>query len=191
MSRHISQLAFSWHSQEHSASPLRDCDGHGRELEGKMLTKVVLVIAVCGVGATVPTLADDEARIFHYSSIARLVGEGQYRAEVWRREIASGKEEPAWCSSDLHESSEQAIAAACTTLGESFASSCSLASRNAKAGETVREPPSVVTEKSSVPSKAPPANRPIPPVKEVPAVSNPGSSNWGRKFWVYSTQQRM
>jgi hypothetical protein len=171
---------------------LLDCDGHGRELEEKMLTKA-LVIAVCGIGATVPTLADDEARIFQYSSIARLVGEGQYRAEVWKREIASGKEEPAWSSSDLHRSSEQAIVAACTTLRENFASSCTQTSRNAKAGETVRGPGSVVvvTEKSSLRSKALPANPPIPPVKEVAAASNPGSSNWAKKFWVYSSQQRM
>src|SRR5262245_46496390 len=153
-----------------------------------MLPKTILVVAACGIVATVPTFADDEARIFQYSSIARLVGEGQYRAEVWKREIASGKEEPAWSSSDLHGSSEQAIAAACTTLRENFASSCTQTSRNAKAGETVGEP---VTEKSSLPPNALPANPPIPPVKEVAAASNPGSSNWAKKFWVHSSQQRM
>src|SRR5215467_473720 len=156
-----------------------------------MLTKTVLVVALCSIGATVPTLAHDEVRIFQYSPIARLVEEGQYRAEVWRREDASGKEERAWSSSDLHGSSEQAIAAACTTLRENFASSCTQTSRNANAGETVREPGSVVTEKSSLPPKAPPANPPIPSVKEVAAASNPGSSNWAKKFWVYSSQQRM
>src|SRR5215831_1739077 len=156
-----------------------------------MLPKTILVVAACGIVATVPTFANDEARIFQYSSIARLVGEGQYRAEVWRREIASGKEEPAWSSSDLHGSSEQAIAAACTTLRENFASSCTQTSRNAMAGETMREPGSVVTEKSSLPPNAPPANPPNPPVKEVAAASNPGSSNWAKKFWVYSSQQRM
>jgi len=163
----------------------------GRELEGKMLPKTILVVAACGIVATVPTFADDEARIFQYSSIARLVGEGQYRAEVWRREIASGKEEPAWSSSDLHGSSEKAIAAACTTLRESFASSCTLTLRTAKARETAREPAPVVTEKSSPPSKAPPANSPPPQPKAVAAASHPGSSNWAKKFWVYSTQQRM
>src|SRR5215471_6213837 len=114
---------------------LVDCDGHGRELEGKMLTKAVLVIAVCGIGATVPTLADDEARIFRYSSIARLVGEGQYRAEVWRREIASGKEEAAWSNSDLHGSAAEALAAACAKLRENFDVSfaCIQTSRDAKA----------------------------------------------------------
>jgi len=163
----------------------------GRELEGKMLPKTVLVVAVCGIVATVPTLANDEARIFQYSSIARLVGEGQYRAEVWRREIAGGKEEPAWSSSDLHGSSEQAISAACTTMRENFASSCTPTSHNAKARETVKAPASVVTEKSSLPPKAPPANSHPPPPPAVAAASNPGPSSWARRFWVYSTQQRM
>src|SRR5215468_4428454 len=118
-----------------------------------MLTKTVLVVAVCGIGATVPTLAQDDARIFQYSAIARLVGEGQYRAEVWRRELASGKEEPAWSSSDLHGSSEKAIAAACTPLRESFPSSCTLTLRTAKARKTVREPAPVVTKKLSPQTK--------------------------------------
>jgi hypothetical protein len=147
-----------------------------------MLTKTVLVVAVCGIGASVPTLAKDEARIFQYSPIARFVGEGQYRAEVWRRETASGKEERAWSSSYLFGSSEQAIAVACTTLRETFASSCT--SRNAKAGETVREPGSVVTDKSRPTSQALPANPPIPAPKEVPAASNPGSTNWTKEFWA-------
>ena len=159
-------------------------------MEGKMLTQTVLVIAVCGVDATVPTSAD-EARIFQYSSIARLVGEGQYRAEVWRREYASDKEERAWSSSDLHGSSEQAIAAACTTLRERFASSCTQTSRKGNASETVKEPRSVVTEESSLPSKALPTNSPILALKEVIAASNPGSANWAKEFWVTSTQHSM
>src|SRR5499433_3061092 len=102
-----------------------------------MLTKVAFVVAICGVGAIVPTLAQDEARIFQYSPVAQLVGEGQFRAEVWRRENASGKEERAWSSSDLHRSSEDAMALACIALSVNFASSCTQTSRNAKAGETV------------------------------------------------------
>jgi hypothetical protein len=162
-----------------------------RELEGRMLTNSVLVVAVCGISATVPTLAHDEERIFQYSSIARLVGEGQYRAEVWRRENASDKEERAWSSSDLHRSPEQAIAAACTTLRESFASSCTQTTRNVKAGETAREPRSAVAEKSSLSPRVPPANSPSPALQEAAAASNPGSTKWAREFWVSSTQQRM
>jgi len=159
--------------------------GRGRrELEGEMLTKTVLVVAVCCIGATVSTLAQDEARIFQYSPIARFVREGQYRAEVWRRENASGKEELAWSSSDLHGSSKQAIAAACTTLRETFASSCTQNAHNAKAVET-REPGSVVTDKSPPPSTALPVNSPIPAPKEVAAASNPpGSINWAKEFWA-------
>jgi hypothetical protein len=183
----------------------------GRELEGRMLTKTVLVVVVCGIGATLPSLADDEARIFQYSPIARLEGEGQYRAEVWRRETASDREERAWSSSDLHGSSEQAIAAACTTLRENFAASCARSSQNAKAGQTVAgqtvagqtvagqtvagqsvsEPGSVVTRKSSLPTKAPPQTLAIPAPKEVAAAPNPGPTNWAKKFWVNSSQQRM
>jgi len=150
-----------------------------------MLTKTVLVVAVCFIGATVSTLAQDEARIFQYSPIARLVREGQYRAEVWRRENASGKEELAWSSSNLHGSSEQAIAAACTTLRETFASSCTQTLHNAKAVETVREPRSVVTDKSTPPSMTLPANTSMPAPKEVAAASNPpGSTNWAKEFWA-------
>jgi len=186
-----------------------------------MLTKTVLVVVVCGIGATLPSLADDEARIFQYSPIARLEGEGQYRAEVWRRETASDREERAWSSSDLHGSSEQAIAAACTTLRENFAASCARSSQNAKAGQTVAgrtvegqtvegqtvagqtvagqtvagqsvsEPGSVVTRKSSLPTKAPPQTLAIPAPKEVAAAANPGPTNWAKKFWVNSSQQRM
>jgi hypothetical protein len=188
----------------------------GRELEGRMLTRTVLVVVVCGIGATLPGLAHDEARIFQYSPIARLEGEGQYRAEVWRRETASDKEERAWSGSDLHRSSEQAIAAACTTLRETFAASCARSSHNAKAGETVAgqtvagqtvagqtvagqtvagqtasEPGSVVTQKSSAPTKAPPQNVPIPAAKEVAAAANPGPTNWAKKFWANSSQQKM
>src|SRR5215510_9101024 len=152
-----------------------------------MLTKIAFVVAICGAGAIVPTLAQDEVRIFQYSPVAQLVGEGQFRAEVWRREDASGKEERAWSGSDLHGSSEQAIAAACTTLRESFASSCIQTSRTAKAGETVRESGSVVTEKLNLPSKAPPVNSPIPASKEVAVASNPGSANWAKRFWVNSS----
>jgi len=169
-----------------------DCDGH-RGAVGKMLTKTVLVVAVCGIGATVPTLAQDEARIFQYSPIARFVGEGQYRAEVWRRENASGKEERAWSNSDLHGSSTEALAAACAKLRENFddSFSCTQASRDAKAGETVKEPGTVVTEESRPPkenrSKAPPANSPVPAPKSAAAAS-PGSSDWGKEFWAHQSR---
>jgi hypothetical protein len=147
-----------------------------------MLTKTILVVALCGIGASVPTLALGEARIFQYSPIARLVREGQYRAEVWRRETSSGKEERAWSSVDLHGSSEQAIAAACTTLRENFASSCT--SRITKAGETVRESGPLVTDNSRPPLQALPANSPIPAPKEISAPSSPGSANWAKEFWA-------
>ena len=155
-----------------------------------MLTKTVLVVAVCGIGATVPTLAQDEARIFQYSPIARFVGEGQYRAEVWRRENASGKEERAWSNSDLHGSSTEALAAACAKLRENFddSFSCTQASRDAKAGETVKKPSAVVTQKSRQPKangpKTPSANSPVPAPKAVAAASIPRSNNWAKEFWA-------
>src|SRR5262249_33672853 len=150
-----------------------DCDGHRgrRELEGEMLTRTVLVVAVCGIGASVPTLAQDETRIFRYSPIARLVGEGQYRAEVWRRENASSKEEREWSNSDLHGSWAEALAAACAKLRENFddSFSCTQTSRDAKAGETVKEtrPP------KENGSKTPPENSPVPAPKAAAAASHP------------------
>jgi hypothetical protein len=150
-----------------------------------MLTKTTLVVAVFGIAATVPTLAQDEARIFQYSPIARLVGEGQYRAEVWRRENASGKEERAWSSSDLHGSSQEAIAAACIKLRESFASSCTQTSRDARAGETVKEPGRPPKEDGS---KTPPANSPVPEPEAVAAASNPGFHKWVKQLWAAASQ---
>src|SRR5215510_4956221 len=124
-----------------------------RELEGNMLTKTVLVVAMCSIGATVAASAQDEARIFQYSPFAQLVGEGQYRAEVWRRENASGKEERAWSSSDLLGSSEEAITAACVVLRDEFAFSCAQTARGAKAGEPVKKTSATVVTKESKPPK--------------------------------------
>jgi len=155
-----------------------------------MFTKTVLAVAVCCIGAMGSTLAQDEARIFQYSPVARLVAEGQYRAEVWRRENATGTEECAWSSSDLHGSSAVAMAAACATLRRDFdeSFSCSRTSRDAKAPEIVKEPGTVVTEESRPPKKSgsttPPANSPVPAPKAVAAASKLGSNNWAKKFWA-------
>ena len=146
-----------------------------------MLTKTVL-IALCGIGASVPTLAQDETRIFQYSPIARLVGEGQYRAEVWRLENASGKEERAWSDPKLHGSSAEAMAAACATLRENYSFSCTQASRDAKAGKVVKVPSTGVAEASG--PQTPPANAPVPPPKADAAASQPGSNNWAMEFWL-------
>ena len=139
-----------------------------------MLTKTVLVVAMCSIGATVAASAQDEARIFQYSPIAQLVGEGQYRAEVWRRESASGKEERAWSSPDLLGSSDEAIAAACAVLRENFAFTCSQTSRNAKAAEPVKASATVITKDAKPPqAKAAkvhsPAALPVPAAKAVTA----------------------
>jgi hypothetical protein len=132
--------------------------------------KKILIVAVCGIGATLPTLAQDEARIFSYRPMVQLVGDGQYRAEVWRRENANGKEELAWSNSDLHASSDQAMAAACATLREDFfddSLSCSQTSRDAKAGETGP----AITEKSGTTN-----------MKTSSRVHS-GSNDWEAKFW--------
>jgi hypothetical protein len=41
-----------------------------------MVTRTVLVVAICGIGATVPTLAQDGAKIFQYSPIPTRSGGG-------------------------------------------------------------------------------------------------------------------
>ena len=170
-----------------------------RGLEGVMLTKMVLVVAVCGIGASVPSLAQDETRIFEYSPIARLVGAGQYHAEVWRRENKSGKEKAAWSNAELHGSPAEALAAACAKLREKFdvSFSCIQTSRDANADKTVTEsrPPPVNG------SKTPPAMSPVPAPNAVAATSQPASnwaalvkevwaaasqpgSNWAKEFWT-------
>jgi len=162
-----------------------------------MLTKTVFVVAICGVGAIVPTLAQDEARIFQYSPVAQLVGEGQYRAEVWRRENASGKEERAWSGSELLGSPEEAKAAACVVLRENFAFSCSQISRDAKAGAPVKASATVVTKDANPPkekaAKAPPPlpvpsalplPPPAPPTKAMSTASKPGPVHWESDLWT-------
>src|SRR5262249_30992514 len=106
-----------------------------------MLTRTFLVVAVCGIGASVPTLAQDETRIFQYSPIARLVGEGQYRAEVWKRENASGRENLGWSTSDVQGRPAEVWAAPCENPREYFDVffPCTQAPRAAKAGETVKK----------------------------------------------------
>jgi len=157
-----------------------------------MFTKTVFVVAVCGIGATVPTLAQDEARIFQYWPIAQLVGEGQYRAEVWRRENASGKEERAWRDSDLYGSSAEAMVAACATLRENYSFSCTQTSPDTKVGQTAKGPGTVATKESRPPKekgpKASPANSPVAAPKAVSAASKPGPNNWAEEFW--SNQSR-
>src|SRR5215510_8173692 len=139
-----------------------------RELEGNMLTKTVLVVAMCSIGATVAASAQDEARIFQYSPFAQLVGEGQYRAEVWRRENASGKEERAWSNADLHRSSAEAIAAACATLRENYGFACTQTSSDARAARTVKGPGTVVA--SPPKEKMPPASSRVSAPKTVATV---------------------
>ena len=151
-----------------------------------MLTKTVLVVAICSIGAIVPALAQEEARIFQYSPIAQLVGEGQYRAEVWRRENASGKEERAWSDSDLYASSADAMAAACATLRENYAYSCTQKSRDAKASETVRGPGIAPQVKGL---KTLRANSPASAPRAVSAAVIPGSNDWDRKFWDNQSRQ--
>jgi hypothetical protein len=152
-----------------------------------MLTKTVLV-ALCGIGASVPALAQDETRIFQYSPIVRLVAEGQYRAEVWRLDNASGKEERAWSDPKLHGSSAEAMAAACATLRENYAYSCTQTSRDAKAGKVVKVPSTGVAEASGPPkedgSKTPPANLPVPPPRADAPTSQPDSNNWAKELWL-------
>src|SRR5262249_7872307 len=152
-----------------------------------MLTKTVL-LALCGIGASVPTFAQDETRIFHYSPIARLVGESQYRAEVWRLENASGKEELAWSDPEIHRSSAEAMAAACATLREKYSFSCTQTSRDAKVDKAAKVPSTGVAEESGPPkengSKTPPVNSPVPAPKVDAATSQPGSNNWAKEFWA-------
>ena len=148
-----------------------------------MLTKMVL-LALCGIGGSVPSLAQDETRIFQYSPIARLVGESQYRAEVWRLD-ASGKEERAWSDPNLHASSAEALAAACATLRENYSFSCSQTSRDAKAGKAVKVPSTGVAEESGPPNEnETPVNSPVPAPKVGAVTPQPGSDNWTKEVWL-------
>ena len=51
------------------------------------------LLVLCGLGLSVPALAQQADSTFEYSPVARLLQNGQYRAEVWRRDVSADRGE--------------------------------------------------------------------------------------------------
>jgi hypothetical protein len=80
------------------------------------------------------------------------------------------------------------MAAACATLNENLAASCTQTSRDAKAGETVKELRRAVTKESKPviqeASKTPLSNALVKAPKVVATASKLGSNNKNEEFWA-------
>src|SRR5262245_6366662 len=82
--------------------------------------RVLLLVGLCGVAVITPASAQNLTAPFQYSPVTRLMNGGQYRAEVWRRNVATGAEELAWNNSALHSTATMAMVEACTSLQKYF-----------------------------------------------------------------------
>jgi hypothetical protein len=77
-------------------------------------------LVLCGLSLSVPAMAQQADATFEYSPVARLLKSGQYRAEVWRRDIGADRSEIAWSDSEPAPTAAMAIAEACESLKQSF-----------------------------------------------------------------------
>lgn len=130
------------------------------------MLRISVPVVLCGVALITPTLAQDQSVRFQYSPIARLTNGGQYRAEVWRRDVATGREDLAWSNHDLHAGAAKAMDDACTSLRTYYDASFSclrmasegLALDQRAAGNVAEtpasEPPVAVVEKKTPQSDA-------------------------------------
>jgi hypothetical protein len=73
---------------------------------------------VCGLGAWAPLLAQQAT--FEYSAVARLLQDGNFRAEIWRRELASDRSDIAWSSNEPSPNAVEAVGEACQSLQQNF-----------------------------------------------------------------------
>jgi hypothetical protein len=82
--------------------------------------RVLLLVALYGVAMITPASAQHQTAPFQYSPVTRLMNSGKFRAEVWRRNVATGTEELVWSNSVLHSTATMAIVQACTSLQKYF-----------------------------------------------------------------------
>jgi hypothetical protein len=88
-----------------------------------LIARTLIVTAsliLWGVGLPVPALAQQVDAAFEYSPVARMLPNGQFRAEVWRRDIAADRSEVAWSDAEPVTTSALAIAEACASLKQNF-----------------------------------------------------------------------
>ena len=78
-----------------------------------------LVMTSC-LALTAPALAQEAANTFEYSPVVRLMHNGKFRAEVWRRDVGTDQSDLAWSDSELSATATTAIVDACAALQRNF-----------------------------------------------------------------------
>lgn len=77
------------------------------------------VALLCGLLAA-SAFAQQQESAFEYSPVARLMHDGSFRAEVWRREIATDRSDLAWSSNEPSPTAAVAASEACRSLQQNF-----------------------------------------------------------------------
>jgi hypothetical protein len=140
------------------------------------------LVLTCGLAWAAPALAEEVAAAFEYSPVARLVQGGQFRAEVWRRDVATDSSDVAWSDAELSPTAAKAIGEACAALQKNFdpdfacslhQGSVSLAAKPKVASKALTGPPPTHKAKSA---HAPPR------VAAEPAAAS-DKANWAKDFW--------
>ena len=138
------------------------------------------LVLTCGLAWTAPAFAEEGAAGFEYSPVARLVQGGQFRAEVWRRDVATDSSEIAWSDSELSPTAAKAIGEACAALQKDFdpSFSCPIQQGSAEAAK-----PKVVTKALAAPLPPHKVKLVHPPqVAAEPAVASDKGS-WAKDYW--------
>jgi hypothetical protein len=170
--------------------------------EGESMRITSSLVLTCGLAWAAPAFAEEGRAAFQYSPHARLVQGGQFRAEVWRRDVATGSSDVAWSDAELSPTAAKAMAEACATLQKDFdpGSACSVhqgsAPEAAKPKVVTKAlvgappahagPPSAYAGPPSAYAGPPPAHKGVlahpPRVEAQPAVT-PEKSTWANDFW--------
>ena len=88
--------------------------------QGVNMSKARGLVVLCGLGLSVPALAQQADLAFEYSPVARFLQNGQYRAEVWRRDVFSDRSEIAWSEAEPTFTAAMAVTQACASINQNF-----------------------------------------------------------------------
>jgi hypothetical protein len=169
-----------------------------RTLISRTLGSCALIVT-CGLAVTAPAGAGEQAAAFEYAPVARLTHGGQFRAEVWRRDVRTDRSDLAWSDSEPYTTAALAMVEACASLQKSFdpAFPCSRAheatqarSGTARAAGPAPAPAAPKVATVSVRQGMTPAKAPLPRAGNQSASQAPnrqvvaGDKNtWIKEFW--------
>ena len=102
-----------------------------------MLIFKTLLLVTSSIALTMPALAQEQTLPFEYSPIVRLMRNGQFQAEVWRRDVRTDHSELAWSNGETYATATAGMVEACTSLRKNFDAtfSCSPAAPHGTAGD--------------------------------------------------------